>query len=90
MKKLTRLVFTLSFLIAVISAGCAVPVNGKNQDAESSIAIYSDTLTKLAEKSFKETVLIKTGNGLGSGVVYTASGHVLTNAHVVGSVKTVR
>lgn len=30
-------------------------------------------------------VQIETSSGLGSGVVYDAKGHIVTNAHVVGS-----
>ena len=30
-------------------------------------------------------VEIKTASGLGSGVVYDAAGHIVTNAHVVGT-----
>ena len=30
-------------------------------------------------------VEIKTGSGLGSGVVYDTAGHIVTNAHVVGT-----
>ena len=30
-------------------------------------------------------VEIKTASGLGSGVVYDTAGHIVTNAHVVGS-----
>src|SRR3954452_17547572 len=32
-------------------------------------------------------VLIQTGQGLGSGVVYDGDGNIVTNAHVVGSAK---
>ncbi len=33
-------------------------------------------------------VQIESAEGLGSGVVYDAAGHVVTNAHVVGSSRT--
>ncbi len=34
-------------------------------------------------------VLITTGEGQGSGIVYTADGHIVTNAHVVGTAQSV-
>ncbi len=34
-------------------------------------------------------VLITTGEGQGSGIVYSADGHIVTNAHVVGAAQTV-
>lgn len=36
------------------------------------------------------TVLIETDDGIGSGVVLTPEGHILTNDHVVGATKSVR
>jgi S1-C subfamily serine protease len=43
---------------------------------------------RVATQALPSIVEISTGSGLGSGVVYDAAGHVLTNAHVVGDATT--
>jgi putative serine protease PepD len=43
---------------------------------------------RVARQALPSIVEISTGSGLGSGVVYDAAGHVLTNAHVVGDATT--
>ena len=42
---------------------------------------YASTIRRV----LPSVVEIKTASGLGSGVVYDAAGHIVTNAHVVGS-----
>src|SRR5215831_16143634 len=42
---------------------------------------YASTIRRV----LPSVVEIRTSSGLGSGVVYEAAGHIVTNAHVVGS-----
>ncbi|MFF3440558.1 S1C family serine protease [Streptosporangium sp. NPDC002721] len=46
-------------------------------------AAYERTIARV----LPSIVQITTGSGLGSGIVYDAAGHVITNAHVVGDTK---
>ncbi|MEU4535441.1 trypsin-like peptidase domain-containing protein [Streptosporangium sp. NPDC023825] len=47
-------------------------------------AAYERTIARV----LPSIVQITTGDGLGSGIVYDTAGHVITNAHVVGSART--
>jgi S1-C subfamily serine protease len=46
------------------------------------------TYVRVATQALPSIVEISTGTGLGTGVVFDAAGHVLTNAHVVGDAST--
>jgi len=50
----------------------------------------TEPVAAVAEAVAPAVVLISTGNGLGSGVIYDASGLVLTNAHVVDAARRVQ
>lgn len=53
-------------------------------DGEASLeGKYEEVITKV----LPSIVQITTENGLGSGIVYDSSGHIVTNAHVVGRAK---
>ncbi|GAA4206228.1 trypsin-like peptidase domain-containing protein [Streptosporangium oxazolinicum] len=65
---------------ASISAG-ASPTNPLTPDTLE--AAYEQTIAKV----LPSIVQITTGDGLGSGIVYDTSGHIITNAHVVGGSK---
>lgn len=55
------------------------------------IDIRSGTFTALFEQSKKYTVgIVANGSGLGSGLVWTKDGYILTGAHVIGGKKEIR
>src|SRR4030095_9864722 len=48
---------------------------------------FQATLVRVVQAVTPSVVQIETDQGLGSGVVFDAAGHIVTNAHVVGDAK---
>ena len=77
-------------------AGCtdgnpATTTAGSTPSAAASTAQgTSGDIVDVVSRLEPSVVTIKTGDGLGSGVVYRADGVIVTNAHVVGSAKQVQ
>ncbi|WP_433252517.1 S1C family serine protease [Streptosporangium sp. CA-135522] len=59
------------------------PSGGSPSAAEGPLAL-ENRYEQVIVKVLPSIVQITTGNGLGSGIVYDTSGHIVTNAHVVG------
>ncbi|OLF08462.1 signal protein PDZ [Actinophytocola xinjiangensis] len=82
--------------VGVLLAGCTSgDSNGSGESGGSSGAApaepASDTeqsFEQVAHKVLPSIVQINTADGLGSGVVYDDQGHIVTNAHVVGTSNT--
>ena len=54
-----------------------------------SVPAEAEPETAVAAAVAPSVVRIDTGSGTGSGVIYTADGHIITNAHVVGAAEEV-
>jgi putative serine protease PepD len=83
---------------AVVAALCATVVSGTTACTTAGNApsapdappariaeLLEQDYAQAATRALPSVVEINTGSGLGSGVVFDDAGHVLTNAHVVGS-----
>jgi len=55
--------------------------------APSAAAQLQSDFVNVYKKVAPSVVQIETGEGLGSGIVFDANGHIVTNAHVVGTAK---
>ncbi|MEU6672006.1 trypsin-like peptidase domain-containing protein [Streptomyces sp. NPDC046727] len=81
---------------AVLAAGCTVPAAEAGRDApataRAAVPAAANELQTQYQRVIKEVlpsvVQIQASHDLGSGVVYDDKGHIVTNAHVVGSEKT--
>ncbi|MFE1880919.1 S1C family serine protease [Streptomyces diastatochromogenes] len=80
---------------ALVAAGCTTPESSAKKDAaatRAALPMSVDDLQNQYLKVIKEVlpsvVQIQASHALGSGVVYDDQGHIVTNAHVVGSDKT--
>lgn len=76
-------------VVTVVLAGCT---SGGGDDAEGTSATgTASSLEEDYQKTVKQVlpsiVQITTDEDLGSGIIYDGSGHVVTNAHVVGEAK---
>ena len=65
-------------------AQTSIPVTGSAGDA---LALQT-SMVAIIKQLTPSVVVIETSSGLGSGVIYDAAGHIVTNAHVVGTSKT--
>ncbi|MFJ2716133.1 S1C family serine protease [Streptomyces sp. NPDC087437] len=63
------------------------PVGARRPTAASANDLQSDYM-RVIKEALPSVVQIQSGNQLGSGVVYDDKGHIVTNAHVVGTGKT--
>ncbi|MCZ0989613.1 S1C family serine protease [Streptomyces diastatochromogenes] len=80
---------------ALVAAGCTTPESSAKKDTaatRAALPMSVDDLQNQYLKVIKEVlpsvVQIQASHALGSGVVYDDRGHIVTNAHVVGSDKT--
>ncbi|GGR20505.1 protease [Streptomyces aurantiogriseus] len=75
-------------------SGSGEKETASRQAAEPAAVAQADDLQTAYQRVIKSVlpsvVQIQTGSGLGSGVVYDAKGHIVTNAHVVGDERTFR
>ncbi|MEV4337334.1 trypsin-like peptidase domain-containing protein [Streptomyces sp. NPDC049590] len=87
---------------AALAAGCTAPATpaapaGRDTPASPGAAVpmaaggdLQSRYLRVIEEALPSVVQIQASRDLGSGVVYDANGHIVTNAHVVGSEKTFR
>ncbi|MGA5649669.1 S1C family serine protease [Streptomyces seoulensis] len=83
---------------AVLVGGCSGPADsarkGGAPTAQAALPMAADDLQDQYQKVIKDVlpsvVQIQAGQSLGSGVIYDDRGHIVTNAHVVGTEKTFR
>ncbi len=61
-----------------------VPLGSADTSAADTLALQS-TMVSVIKQVTPSVVVIETNEGLGSGVIYDTAGHILTNAHVVGT-----
>jgi S1-C subfamily serine protease len=77
-----------------VAAATATPVpvatssGTMDTDAAADAQALQSTMVAVIKKVTPQVVVIETASGLGSGVVYDQVGHIITNAHVVGTSKT--
>jgi putative serine protease PepD len=67
--------------------GGAQAAGGQSQ-GQASAATLQSAFVRVVRSVLPSVVEIKTSSGLGSGVIFDKSGHIVTNAHVVGTAKT--
>ncbi|MDX3093588.1 trypsin-like peptidase domain-containing protein [Streptomyces sp. ME01-24h] len=83
---------------AVLTAGCTedAPAPGAASSAPAPVAASEAAGARDLERAYQQVVKavlpsvvqINTSEALGSGIVYDTEGHIVTNAHVVGSANT--
>ncbi|MFF7755865.1 S1C family serine protease [Streptomyces sp. NPDC007971] len=80
---------------ALLAFGCRAPVAPAERDAPTagaslplSVSELQGQYLKVIKQVLPSVVQIQASHDLGSGVVYDGQGHIVTNAHVVGSEKT--
>ena len=67
-----------------VSSPSAIPQDSTPAD---SVIQLEDAYERVIQQVLPSIVQITTSEGLGSGIVYDSSGHIVTNAHVVGDAK---
>jgi S1-C subfamily serine protease len=78
-------------IVAAISLGGSTTVAKKQPRLPVAVRpaqTFQESLRLAVKAVFPSVVLIETSGGLGSGVVFDDQGHIVTNAHVVGTAKT--
>lgn len=75
-------------LVALLLAA-AVPVARAAIPVPPAVSGLQAQVVRVVERVSPSVVLVQAGDGLGSGVVFDRSGHIVTNAHVVGDARTV-
>ncbi|MGI8922892.1 MAG: trypsin-like peptidase domain-containing protein [Fimbriimonadales bacterium] len=80
---------TVAFLNTQRSALADTEISALGGQELSALATLDAAGTKLVEQVAPSVVLIRTGRGEGSGIIFRADGYVMTNAHVVAGVKDV-
>ena len=59
-----------------------------NTDSAADALALQSSMVAIIKQLTPSVVVIETNSGLGSGVIYDTAGHIVTNAHVVGTSKT--
>ncbi|GIF01201.1 S1C family serine protease [Paractinoplanes rishiriensis] len=88
---ITKILGGFAAAVVVLTAGCtdeASPATSSSVAADA--APPGGSVVEVVSRTEPSVVTIRAGEGLGSGVVYRADGVIVTNAHVVGSVKQVQ
>jgi len=84
-------------LAAAVLAGCGGGSRGAAHDpqgaatttsAPNAALAYQQAIVQVVKRVSPSVVQVATSQGLGAGVVFDSHGHVVTNAHVVGSSQT--
>ncbi len=90
----TRAGAAASVLGAVLLSACAACTSGSAGPGASatpaptgSSVALQQAYVSVISRVLPSVVEIRTSSGLGSGVVYDAAGHIVTNAHVVGTAR---
>ncbi|MGW4301090.1 S1C family serine protease [Streptomyces sp. NPDC004646] len=79
---------------AVLGSGCSAPVTAPAEPSAARAAVpevsnqLQDQYQRVIKEALPSVVQIQASRDLGSGVVFDTQGHIVTNAHVVGSEKT--
>ncbi|MFF3497658.1 S1C family serine protease [Streptomyces sp. NPDC003247] len=85
-------VCALALIAGCSAAGSSGGETATRQSVRREVVTRADDLEDAYQKVIKDVlpsvVQLRTGNGLGSGVVYDDQGHIVTNAHVVGVART--
>lgn len=81
----------LTMAVATVMASGAIAVAGSGAEQALSAAVPGAALeqqfVRVVQRVGPSVVQIETAQGLGSGVVFDRQGHIVTNAHVVGSAR---
>jgi putative serine protease PepD len=86
----------LAVLLAVVTAAAAVQLFGSAARDESGAAVPPSPapgatgFADVVAKALPSVVQIRSDSGLGSGIVFDAAGHIVTNAHVVAGFRQFR
>jgi putative serine protease PepD len=84
-----RLLLAVAALVAaLVLAGCSTTTASSSAtatglDVKPSAVALQEQFVQVVKQVSPSVVLIQTSQGLGSGIVFDAAGHVVTNAHVV-------
>src|SRR3954447_11639911 len=73
---------------AVIAAVVVIPALGGNDQSPLAGSFRGIGFEDTVARALPSVVQIKTNRGLGSGIVFDGSGHIVTNAHVVKGANT--
>jgi putative serine protease PepD len=92
MRSRTLLTSTVAALAALAGVGCGSANTSKTvtvaTPAAAGVADLQTAYERVVQRVSPSVVQIQTEDGLGSGVVYDASGRIVTNDHVVGDART--
>ena len=84
-------VIAASATLAAAPGALAAPSSAARQAAPAAssapgpLQTLQNAYVSVVKKVAPTVVQIETGDGLGSGIVYDRQGHIVTNAHVVGT-----
>ena len=79
---------TLPVVLPAPTTAPGIASSGPPDDAAVDALALQSSMVAIIKPVTPSVVVIETSTGLGSGVIYDAAGHIVTNAHVVGTSKT--
>ncbi len=89
-RRLVPLAAVAASVGALVAAGGAAAAPARPVAAAPTLlAALENQYVQVVKRVAPAVVQIETADGLGSGIVYDSKGHIVTNAHVVGSATTV-